>query len=65
MTFEGTDILKLRPHRISHMGMSRTFQIVKPFPEMSVLDNVMMGAFSVHRAAREARKAAMQRARDS
>jgi branched-chain amino acid transport system ATP-binding protein len=59
VTFEGVSIRNLRPHKISRMGMSRTFQIVKPFPEMSVLDNVMMGAFSAHRGAKEARKAAM------
>ncbi len=59
VTFEGTSILNLRPHKISRMGMSRTFQIVKPFPEMSVLDNVMMGAFSAQRHAGDARKAAM------
>jgi branched-chain amino acid transport system ATP-binding protein len=40
--------------------MSRTFQIVKPFPDMSVLDNVMMGAFSAHGGAKDARKAAMK-----
>lgn len=60
VTFEGVSIRNLRPHKISRMGMSRTFQIVKPFPEMSVLDNVMMGAFSAHRGARDARKAAMK-----
>ena len=60
ISFEGANILGLKPHKISRMGMSRTFQIVKPFPEMSVLDNVMMGAFSVHRAAKDARAAAMQ-----
>ena len=59
VTFEGVSIRNLRPHKISRMGMSRTFQIVKPFPEMSVLDNVMMGAFSAHRGAKDARKAAM------
>lgn len=59
VVFEGTNILGLKPHKISRMGMSRTFQIVKPFPEMSVLDNVMIGAFSVHRAAKEARAAAL------
>jgi branched-chain amino acid transport system ATP-binding protein len=60
VAFEGRNILGLRPHKICRMGMSRTFQIVKPFPEMSVLDNVMIGAFSVHRAAKDARDAAMQ-----
>lgn len=60
VSFEGTNILGLKPHKISRLGMSRTFQIVKPFPEMSVLDNVMMGAFSVHRAASDARAAAIR-----
>jgi ABC-type branched-subunit amino acid transport system ATPase component len=60
VTFEGVSIRNLRPHKISRMGMSRTFQIVKPFPEMSVLDNVMMGAFSAHRGAGDARRAAMK-----
>jgi branched-chain amino acid transport system ATP-binding protein len=60
VTFEGTNILGLRPHKISRMGMSRTFQIVKPFAEMTVLDNVMIGAFSGHRATKDARMAAMR-----
>jgi branched-chain amino acid transport system ATP-binding protein len=60
VSFKGTSIIGLRPHKISRMGMSRTFQIVKPFPEMSVVENVMIGAFSVHRATREARAAAMR-----
>jgi branched-chain amino acid transport system ATP-binding protein len=59
VAFKGTSILGLKPHKISRLGMSRTFQIVKPFPEMSVLDNVMMGAFGVHRRASAARSAAM------
>lgn len=58
--FKGRSILGLKPHRISRLGMSRTFQIVKPFPEMTVLDNAMIGAFSRHRAPRQAREAAMR-----
>jgi branched-chain amino acid transport system ATP-binding protein len=60
ISFKGESILGLKPHRISRLGMSRTFQIVKPFPEMTVLDNAMIGAFSRHRAPREARAAAMR-----
>ncbi len=60
VAFKGQSILGLRPHKISRMGMSRTFQIVKPFPEMTVLDNVMIGAFSVHKATADARAAAMK-----
>jgi branched-chain amino acid transport system ATP-binding protein len=58
--FKGQSILGLKPHKISRLGMSRTFQIVKPFPEMTVLDNAMIGAFSRHRAPRQARAAAMR-----
>jgi branched-chain amino acid transport system ATP-binding protein len=48
----------MRPHEVCRLGMSRTFQIDKPFPEMSVLDNVMLGAFKVSRNARRAREKA-------
>jgi branched-chain amino acid transport system ATP-binding protein len=58
--FKGTSIVGLKPHKISRMGMSRTFQIMRPFPEMSALDNVMMGAFSAHKATKDARLAAMK-----
>ncbi len=33
-----------RPDRICHLGLARTFQIVRPFPEMTVLENVMAAA---------------------
>ncbi|WP_158811778.1 ABC transporter ATP-binding protein [Beijerinckia sp. L45] len=32
------------PHRVNRLGVARTFQIVRPFATMSVLDNVMVGA---------------------
>ncbi len=38
------DVTGARPWKISHAGVARTFQIVKPFRGMSVLDNVMVGA---------------------
>ena len=56
--FDQHRVVGMAPHKICHLGMSRTFQIVKPFPEMSVLDNVMMGAFKVARKARRAREKA-------
>jgi branched-chain amino acid transport system ATP-binding protein len=56
--FDQHSVVGMAPHDICHRGMSRTFQIVKPFPEMSVLDNVMMGAFKVARRARQAREKA-------
>lgn len=36
----------LAPHNICHLGVSRTFQIVRPFGQMTVLQNVMVGAFA-------------------
>ncbi len=49
--FEGDSIAGLAPYQISHRGIGRTFQVVRPFSEMSVEDNVMTGAlFSGKRA---------------
>ncbi len=44
--FEGEMLVGLQPFQICQLGMARTFQIVKPFPTISVLDNVMVGALS-------------------
>ena len=43
--FLGADIAGQRPDRICAAGIGRTFQIVKPFADMSVLENVMVGGF--------------------
>jgi branched-chain amino acid transport system ATP-binding protein len=59
--FEGRSLSGLAPYRISHRGIGRTFQVVRPFSEMSVEDNVMTGAlFSGSRtnSLAKARKAA-------
>jgi branched-chain amino acid transport system ATP-binding protein len=45
----------LKPHAICRLGLARTFQIVRPFPRLSVLDNVMVGALARHPDAAEAR----------
>jgi branched-chain amino acid transport system ATP-binding protein len=42
--FQGRDITRLRPHQIARLGLARTFQIVQPFPKMTVLENVAAGA---------------------
>jgi branched-chain amino acid transport system ATP-binding protein len=42
--FEGRDITRLRPYQIARLGLARTFQIVQPFPKMTVLENVAAGA---------------------
>src|SRR5512139_1213602 len=40
---EGQDITHLRPYQIARLGIARTFQIVRPLKEMSVLENVATG----------------------
>jgi len=40
ITFQGRVITGLKPHRICHLGIARTFQIPKPFPNMDVYQNV-------------------------
>ncbi len=42
--FDGRPIHGLRPHQVCAAGIGRTFQIVKPFAGLSVLDNVVVGA---------------------
>ncbi|MCC6610584.1 MAG: ABC transporter ATP-binding protein [Burkholderiales bacterium] len=54
----GRDITGLRPHEVCRAGVGRTFQVVKPFPQMSVLDNVVVGALNAHRHVRDARRVA-------
>jgi len=44
IVFEGVAIQGLPAYRVAHLGMARTFQIVQPFPRMSVLDNVAAAA---------------------
>lgn len=43
MTFEGRRIHGLSPHRIARMGIGRTFQIVRPLMDLSLLQNVAIG----------------------
>lgn len=41
--FDGTEITRLKPHSITRLGVSRTFQNIRVFPEMTALENVMLG----------------------
>ncbi len=60
VSFRDRSIVGLPPHAICRLGLARTFQIVRPFPRMSVLENVRVGALARHPQALEARA----RARD-
>lgn len=59
--YEGKDIVRMAPFEICRIGIARTFQVARPFPRLSVLQNVVVGAFATeagderaYAAAREA-----------
>jgi len=41
--FKEKNITKMKPYKISRLGIGRTFQIVRPFEDLSVLENVTIG----------------------
>lgn len=41
--FSGEEITRLKPHQICKRGLTRTFQIVRPFPKLTVTENIMVG----------------------
>jgi len=55
ISFQDSFIQGLRPDQVCAAGIGRTFQIVKPFAGLSVLDNVMVGALLRERTAADAR----------
>jgi len=57
--FENRKIQGLRPDQVCVAGIGRTFQIVKPFAGLSVLDNVMVGSFLKEKTTQGARKVAL------
>jgi branched-chain amino acid transport system ATP-binding protein len=62
--FAERSIHGLRPDQICAAGIARTFQIVKPFAGLSVLDNVIVGALRRHRrvaAAKSSSEAILKR----
>lgn len=42
IVFDGRDITRLRPDRITRLGLVRTFQIARALPRLSVLDNMLL-----------------------
>jgi branched-chain amino acid transport system permease protein len=45
ITYRGRELVGLRPHEICALGVGRTFQVVRAFPRMTVLENVIVGAY--------------------
>ena len=38
--FQGVDITRLKPHQVAHMGMSRTFQVIRVYRKLTLLENM-------------------------
>ncbi|MDQ3810570.1 MAG: ABC transporter ATP-binding protein [Chloroflexota bacterium] len=60
VVFDGQDVTGLAPEAICARGLARTFQVVRTFRDMTVLDNVIVGALLRARGARAARQAALE-----
>src|SRR5215831_8852529 len=60
VVFDGRDLTNRAPEVIARAGIARTFQLVRVFREMPVLDNVMVGAFLRERTRQGARARALQ-----
>jgi len=60
VSFDGKNITGLRPHRITGMGIGRTFQVPAPFSKMTVLENVMVSTFIRASSLKESRKMAWE-----
>jgi branched-chain amino acid transport system ATP-binding protein len=58
--FEGKLLGRLQPFQICQLGMARTFQIVKPFLTISVIDNVMVGALSREKSTAKAERRSLE-----
>jgi branched-chain amino acid transport system ATP-binding protein len=62
ITFDGTRIDGRRPYEICHLGISRTYQLVKPFLTETVLENVLLGTIFGGRTETEDISASAERA---
>lgn len=54
VTYKGEDITGMRPHNITKKGIVRTFQVPKPLNQLSVEENIIVGAFGEGRSRRDA-----------
>jgi branched-chain amino acid transport system ATP-binding protein len=56
ITFKGENIGGLKPHKIARKGIGRTFQVVRPFGDMSVMDNIMVsGLFTAYKGKKKSK----------
>jgi branched-chain amino acid transport system ATP-binding protein/branched-chain amino acid transport system permease protein len=55
---DGKNVVGLKPHQLCSAGVGRTFQIMRPFPRLSVADNVVIGAYVHSKNDEDARRLA-------
>jgi len=60
VSMDGRPVTGLASYDRARLGMGRTFQIVRPIHSLSVLENVMIGAFAAHKSRRAAEKRAIE-----
>ncbi len=60
VVFNGVDVTRVSPEAHARLGMARTHQVPVTFEDMTILDNVMVGAFLRHPRRADAREAAME-----
>jgi branched-chain amino acid transport system ATP-binding protein len=58
--FDGHEITGLRPDKIATLGIARTFQKLKPFSDLTVTENIMVGALTRTASMKAARDAALE-----
>ena len=58
--FKGKSIIGKKTHQICHLGIGRTFQVVKPLPKMTVLENITASALCRVNTIREAKDEALR-----
>ena len=63
LSFEGTRIDHLPPYKRARLGIGRTFQVMKPFPRLTVLENVAVGAMFGYHGGERNMKIAREEAR--
>lgn len=56
--FEGHEVQNMPSHKLSRIGIARTYQIVKPFSNLTMLENTMVGALQNHKRVEAARQKA-------
>jgi branched-chain amino acid transport system ATP-binding protein len=64
IVFDGRNVTTWKSHQIARIGIARTFQIPKPYRQLSVVENVLLTAFQHNHAVRAARELALRSLHD-